>query len=210
VAGGTSQNINIRLVRIDGRSLRPANRTGCRAVWLRSDSGTWHGLISRYIARPLPLSAIPEDGAWNVSRVERDQIPWEKGTGVITSMPVIGYPNYLLINSLGRSAEAEMPVLSTGIFLGFRGRHMRDMGQWDEAERDYLLARHLFPSNRKLYIDATEVAVDRSVRLFEPGELGSPQGMADWLNTQYRVARPMARVQAKDFPVQNVSYTASV
>ena len=54
------------------------------------------------------------------------------------------------------------------------------------------------------------VAVERSVRLFEPGELGSPPSLTDWLNTQYRVARPLAKVQTKDFPFQNVFYTASV
>ena len=72
------------------------------------------------------------------------------------------------------------------------------------------MARHLFPSNRKLYVDAMGVTVERSVRLFEPGELGSPQSLADWLNTQYRVSHPMARVQAKDSPFQNVSYMVSV
>jgi len=97
-----------------------------------------------------------------------------------------------------------------GIFVGFRGRHMRDTGRWDEAERDYLLARHLFPANRKLYLDATGVAVERSVRLFEPGELGSPQSLADWVNTQYRVPRPSIREQPKEFTFKNVAYTASV
>lgn len=112
--------------------------------------------------------------------------------------------------SSGSDLRAVTPRELLGIFLGFRGRHMRDTDRWDEAERDYLLARHLFPSNRKLYVDAMGVAVDRSVRLFEPGELGSPQSLVDWLNTQYRVARPLAKVQPKDFPFQNVSYTASV
>jgi len=110
----------------------------------------------------------------------------------------------------GSDLRAVTPRELLGIFLGFRGRHMRDTGRWDEAERDYMLARHLFPLSRKLYVDAMGVAIDRSVRLFEPGELGSPQGLADWLNTQYRIARPMARVQPKDFPSQDVSYTASV
>lgn len=97
-----------------------------------------------------------------------------------------------------------------GIFAGLRGRHMRDTGRWDEAERDYLLARHLFPSNRKLYIDAMGVAVERSVGLFEPGEEGSPQSLADWLNTQYRVPHPTVRCQPKYFPFKNVTYTVSV
>ncbi|AGA28339.1 transglutaminase family protein [Singulisphaera acidiphila] len=112
--------------------------------------------------------------------------------------------------SSGSDLRAVNPREMLGIFLGFRGRHMRDTDRWDEAERDYLLARHLFPMNRKLYVDAMGVAVDRSVRLFEPGELESPQSLADWLNTQYRPVRPLVRIQTKDFPFQNVSYTASV
>jgi hypothetical protein len=112
--------------------------------------------------------------------------------------------------SSGSDLRAVNPREMLGIFLGFRGRHMRDVGRWDEAERDYLLARHLFPSNRKLYIDAMGVVVDRSVRLFEPGELGSPQSVAEWLNSQYQAARPFVKVQVKDFSYQNVSYTASV
>jgi len=112
--------------------------------------------------------------------------------------------------SSGSDLRAVSPRELLGIFLGFRGRHMRDTGRWDEAERDYLLARHLFPSNRKLYIDATGVAVERSVQLFEPGELGSPQSLVDWLNTQYRMPRLSERGQPKDIPLKNVIYTASV
>ena len=107
--------------------------------------------------------------------------------------------------SSGSDLRAVSPRELLGIFIGLRGRHMRDTGRWDEAERDYLLARHLFPSNRKLYIDALAVAVQRGERLFEPGELGSPQGLADRLNTQYRFARPMARVESRGFPVENIT-----
>jgi hypothetical protein len=112
--------------------------------------------------------------------------------------------------SSGSDLRAVAPRELLGIFVGFRGRHMRDTGRAEEAERDYLLARHLFPMNRKLYIDAMAAAVQRSERLFEPGELGSPQSLADWINTQYRVARLTVRQRSKDFPFRNISYTASV
>lgn len=112
--------------------------------------------------------------------------------------------------SSGSDLRAVNPREMLGIFLGFRGRHMRGTCRWDEAERDYLLARHLFPSNRRLYLDSTALAVERSVRLFEMGEMGSPQSLADWLKTQYRVARPMARVHPTEIPLQKVIYTASV
>ena len=80
----------------------------------------------------------------------------------------------------------------------------------EEAKLDYLLARYLFPSNRKLYIDTMAVAIERSGRLFEPGELGSPQSLAGWINTQYRMPRPSIREQPKDVPLKNVVYTVSV
>jgi len=112
--------------------------------------------------------------------------------------------------SSGSELRAVMPREMVGIFAGLRGRHMRDTDRWDEAERDYLLARHLFPTNRKLYIDAMGVAVKRSERLFEPGELGSPQSLVDWINTEYRSPRPSMREQPENFPFKNVSYTASV
>ena len=85
----------------------------------------------------------------------------------------------------GSDLRAVTPRELLGIFLGFRGRHMRDTNRRTEAERDYLLARHLFPSNRKLYIAATEISVRRSLERFEPGEKGSPTSLADWLNWDY-------------------------
>jgi hypothetical protein len=112
--------------------------------------------------------------------------------------------------SSGSDLRAVTPRELLGIFVGLRGRHMRDTGRLAEAEGDYLLARHLFPSNRKLYIDATAAAVERSERLFEPGELGSPQSLADWINTQNRMPQPATRGQPRDIPIGNVVYTASV
>ena len=94
------------------------------------------------------------------------------------------------------------PCELLGIFVGLRARHMRDIGRIEESEQDYLLARHLFPSNRKLYIAAMAVAIERSGRLFEPGEVGSPQSLANWINTQYRVPVPPAH-PAGQVPVQD-------
>ena len=103
--------------------------------------------------------------------------------------------------SCGSDLRAASPRELLGIFVGFRGRHMRDAGRWDEAERDYLLARHLFPSNRKLYIDAMGVAIDRSVRLFEPGELGSPQSLADWVGHAISNCPSVGEDTGEGFPV---------
>ncbi len=112
--------------------------------------------------------------------------------------------------SSGSDLRAVSPREMLGIFVGFRGRHMRDTGREEEAERDYLLARHLFPTSRRLYINAMEMAVRLSGRLFEPGEVGSPQSLADWLNSQCRRPRPAMQGQSKDIPLKNVVYTASV
>jgi hypothetical protein len=112
--------------------------------------------------------------------------------------------------SSGSDLRAVTPREMVGIFVGLRGRHMRDTGRTDDAERDYLLARHLFPANRKLYLEATEAAVLRSERLFEPGELGSPQSLAEWLDSRYRMLRPAMRGQPDGILPKNVPYTASV
>jgi hypothetical protein len=72
-----------------------------------------------------------------------------------------------------------------GLFVGFRGRHMRDTGQYDEAQRDYLLARWLFPNSRQLYIDAMALAMPQGERLFEPDEVGSPQSLGEVLAERY-------------------------
>ena len=109
----------------------------------------------------------------------------------------------------GSDLRAVTPRELLGIFLGLRGRHMRDTARADEAERDYLLARYLFPSNRKLYMSATVSAVEHSARLFEPGEEGSPQSLADFLTSRFHVPRPSARERPRDIPFYNVIYTGS-
>jgi len=109
----------------------------------------------------------------------------------------------------GSDLRAVTPRELLGILVGFRGRHMRDTGRADEAERDYLLARHLFPTNRKLYIDAMAVAVERSNRMFESGELGSPQSLASWLLTQYRPCCSSVQEQPQNIPMKNEVYTVS-
>jgi hypothetical protein len=85
----------------------------------------------------------------------------------------------------GSDLRALKPRELLGVFLGFRGRHMRDTGRWEEAEADYLLARWWFPNSRRLYIDAMALAVPRGAALFEPGELGSPQSLAEAIMEQY-------------------------
>jgi hypothetical protein len=82
----------------------------------------------------------------------------------------------------GSDLRAITPREMLGVFLGMRARHMRDTGLMAEAEKDYLLARHLFPTNRRLYVDALAVIVPCGLRLFEPGEVGSPQTLVGLVN----------------------------
>jgi hypothetical protein len=72
-----------------------------------------------------------------------------------------------------------------GVFMGLRARHMRDTGQYREADSDYLLARWLFPTSRRLYIDSMGSSVKQSVGMFQTGEFGSPQSLAHMLTTLY-------------------------
>ncbi len=84
----------------------------------------------------------------------------------------------------GSDLRALTPREMLGAFVGLRGRHMRDTGRLEEAEADYLLARRLYPTSRSLYIDAMALAVRRGARLFEPGEIGSPQNLAEKITEQ--------------------------
>jgi hypothetical protein len=85
----------------------------------------------------------------------------------------------------GSDLRALTPRDLLAVFIGCRARHMADTNHPEEAERDYLLARYLFPTNRRLYESQTELSVERSESLFEPGEPGSPQDLAGWLRQRF-------------------------
>jgi hypothetical protein len=73
------------------------------------------------------------------------------------------------------------PRQMLGLFIGLRGRHREDLGLLTEAEADYLLARTLFPENRRLYMAQVGVSVQLSDRRFYVGETGHYTGLARWL-----------------------------
>jgi hypothetical protein len=93
--------------------------------------------------------------------------------------------------SSGSDLRALKPREMLGVFVGLRGRHMRDTDRWDEAEGDYLLARRLYPTSRHLYIDAMFLAVHRGPKLFVPGEVGSPQSLAEMLSVHFGGPPPL-------------------
>jgi hypothetical protein len=85
----------------------------------------------------------------------------------------------------GSDLRALRPREMLGCFVGLRARHMKDIGETAEAERDYLLARYLFPANRYMYYGATGVSIKQSAERFEENEEGSPRGMARELSKMH-------------------------
>lgn len=81
----------------------------------------------------------------------------------------------------GSDLRALTPREMLAMFLKNRGRHFDDTRRMDEAERDYLLARYLFPRHRRLYISQTQISVLGSLGLFNPDEVGHVTGLHNWL-----------------------------
>ena len=81
----------------------------------------------------------------------------------------------------GSDLRALTPRQMFGLFVGLRGRYREDTGLLTEAETDYLLARTLFPENRRLYMAQVGVSVQLSERRFDVGEAGHYTGLARWL-----------------------------
>ena len=85
----------------------------------------------------------------------------------------------------GSDLRAVSPREMLGVFVGFRARHMRDTGRWQEAQSDYLMARWLFPNSRRLYIDSMTLTVRYGDFLFDAGEVGSAQSLAEDIVAEY-------------------------
>ncbi|MHB1038445.1 MAG: transglutaminase family protein [Pirellulales bacterium] len=103
--------------------------------------------------------------------------------------------HYVRAHSLSRKAidcgsdlRAVTPREMLGLFIGLRARHLENTLRLSDAESDYLLARHLFPKNRCLYIAQNQISVQCSMDLFDPHEKGHPVELANWLQDVVRVA----------------------
>src|SRR5712692_1646703 len=81
----------------------------------------------------------------------------------------------------GSDLRAVKPRELLGLFIGLRARHLENINQYDEAERDHLLPRHFFPQNRYLHIYQIQNSVQSALNLFEPNEKGHPTELAEWL-----------------------------
>jgi hypothetical protein len=87
----------------------------------------------------------------------------------------------------GSDLRAVSPREMLGLFFGLRARHFDNINRLEEAERDYLVARYLFPRNRQLYVAQNQASVQCSMELFEPGEKGHPTELACWLQDVVRL-----------------------
>ena len=96
-------------------------------------------------------------------------------------------------------AQREMLAM----FLESRGRHFDDTRRRDQAERDYLLARYLFPQHRRLYVSQIQLSVWGSMGLFNPDEKWHIVGLNKWLQQVIRDA-PWEREQNGEH-IKNVS-----
>lgn len=93
-----------------------------------------------------------------------------------------------LAQTCGSDLRAVTPHEMLGLFLGLRARHLENTHHLVDAERDYLLARYLFPTNRNLYVAQVQTSVQRSMKLFEPGENGHPTELGRWLQQIVAIA----------------------
>ncbi|MCI0460738.1 MAG: hypothetical protein L0Z62_27620 [Gemmataceae bacterium] len=117
----------------------------------------------------------------------------------------------------GSDLRALTPRELLAVFVGLRGRHLRDTGRWTEAAADWTLARWLFPGSRRLYVDQMALAVPQGAKLFEPGEIGSPESLAEALLEQYGVpngprpttAGPQPAISEGLFHEQEVSHASA-
>lgn len=89
----------------------------------------------------------------------------------------------------GSDLRALTPHEVLGCFIGLRARHLMDVGKSERdatkilaSERDWLLARQLFPANRTLYKNQMLVSSLRGGQLFEQHEAGHPSTYALCLN----------------------------
>jgi hypothetical protein len=172
-----------------------------------------HVAIGRRLGWPVSLACVRshfvcrfDDG--NVTRNIEATYP---GKGAFKSDPDDYLIRQYLLPAIAIASGSDLRALGAremlGVFIGFRGRHIRDCGlaegearlgrqlsmahyrdaDWlQEAESDYALARHLFPNNRRLYIDAMALAIARSTTLFDGNERpGSPASLAAMILEEY-------------------------
>jgi hypothetical protein len=144
---------------------------------------TLHVAVGRKLGWPVSLACVKSHFLcrYDDGRVTHNIEATQSGEGGFKSDP----DEYLIqlhqLPAVAITSGSDLRSLTSremlGVFLSFRARHMRDTGRWQDAERDYLLARHLFPNNRRLYLDAKAASERRAATLFEPRDLPGSAGL---------------------------------
>ena len=102
----------------------------------------------------------------------------------------------------GSDLRAVTPREMLGLFIGLRARIYENTNRFDEADRDYLQARALFPNNRQLHFGQLQISVQQGAKYFMPGERSHPNEMAAWLIEVCRVKGwPIPRITGRSSPV---------
>jgi hypothetical protein len=137
---------------------------------------TLHVAIGRRLGWPVSLAAVKSHliCRYDDGRVTHNIEATQSGYGGFKNDP----DDYLIrqyeLPRIAISSGSDLRALSEremlGVFVGFRGRHMRDTGRVTEAEGDYLLARRLYPTSRRLYMDASMLTLGRGETLFDSHE----------------------------------------
>jgi hypothetical protein len=92
----------------------------------------------------------------------------------------------------GFDLRAVTPRELLGLFVGLRARHERDVDERAAAERDYLLARYLFPTQRVLCREQFAATALANFDRFEPFEPGHPTtlwSLGDEVSEKHHVNR---------------------
>lgn len=155
---------------------------------------TLHVVLGRRIGLPVSLACVGshvmcrfDDGkkTYNIEATDTGN----GGFGAPTDEEILAKNKLPRLAQLcGSDLRAVTPREMLAIFLGFRARHYENIDRFPESERDYLLARYLFPHNRLMSYAQHQISVQLAYELFEAGERGHPIEMAEFLSDVVRRA----------------------
>ena len=105
----------------------------------------------------------------------------------------------------GSDLRALRPHEVLATFISLRARHILDAGQCSndvaqilESESDWLLARHLFPTNRIIFRNQIAVAAIRSEKLFIRSEIGHVWSFSDLMQRNANPQHPAEKRSLSD------------
>ena len=175
---------------------------------------TLHVAIGRRLGWPVSLACAKSHYVcrYDDGRVTHNIEATQSGRGGFASPPDKDLIREFHLPPIAILCGSDLTALSgrqmLGVFAGLRARHIRDCGRPREAELDYLIARHLFPNSRELYVNALGATAPRGAELFERGEVGSPETLGELLIEQYgrRVWPPTIDDATSRAAIQGVIY----